>query len=258
MTDGGVARRLALVARPLLPLEPVCVHDVEAHGATIPSAPVAEAATASRALPRCRRERTVGQLVAESIRFYGEPLLARAPARHPVRRRRRARASATDVNVQTVDPLGAARRSSALAIVRACLDRRRRAGPTLARRSSPAVVIFLPFPVLVRLYILPGVAWFGALRPRACRPRVVERLGVRAGASSAAAQLAPRRPRPRARRLATLALVFGVSRCVLLVLLHTQGNQTQTVALVLADLVLSPLLFVGAALLYVDQAARVK
>jgi hypothetical protein len=41
-------------------------------------------------------------------------------------------------------------------------------------------------------------------------------------------------------------------------LLHTQGNQTERVAVVLADLVLSPLLFIGAALLYVDQAARVE
>jgi hypothetical protein len=42
------------------------------------------------------------------------------------------------------------------------------------------------------------------------------------------------------------------------VLLHTQGSQAQDVAFVLADLVLSPLLFVGATLLYVDQAARVE
>ncbi len=45
---------------------------------------------------------------------------------------------------------------------------------------------------------------------------------------------------------------------MLLILLHTQGNQAQAVALVLADLVLSPLLFIGAALLYLDQAARLR
>src|ERR1700719_3117275 len=39
---GGVARRLALVARPLLPFEVRVVDDVPAHGATIPSAPMAE------------------------------------------------------------------------------------------------------------------------------------------------------------------------------------------------------------------------
>jgi len=58
--------------------------------------------------------------------------------------------------------------------------------------------------------------------------------------------------------IAALALVYGVSRSMLLILLHTQGNQAQAVALVLADLVLSPLLFIGAALLYLDQVARVK
>jgi hypothetical protein len=57
--------------------------------------------------------------------------------------------------------------------------------------------------------------------------------------------------------MATLALVYAVSRLALLVLLHTQGQQAQNVAGVLADLVLSPLMFIGATLLYVDQAARV-
>jgi hypothetical protein len=58
--------------------------------------------------------------------------------------------------------------------------------------------------------------------------------------------------------MATLALVYGVSRIALLVLLHTQAQQTQNVAGALADVVLTPLLFIGATLLYVDQAARVE
>jgi hypothetical protein len=39
-------------------------------------------------------------------------------------------------------------------------------------------------------------------------------------------------------------------------LLRGQGDQTERIALFLGDLVLSPLLFVGSALLYVDQSAR--
>ena len=39
-------------------------------------------------------------------------------------------------------------------------------------------------------------------------------------------------------------------------LLHTQGDQAQKAAIVLADIVLSPLLYIGGALLYLDQAAR--
>jgi hypothetical protein len=119
-----------------------------------------------------------------------------------------------------------------------------------------AFVVFLPFPILLRLYILPGIVWFG-LFGLAVPAAVAERLGFRAA-------LARGRALGRADLvhatggIAALALVYGVSRVFLLVLLHTQGNQAQAVALVLADLVLSPLLFVGGALLYLDQAARLK
>jgi hypothetical protein len=41
-------------------------------------------------------------------------------------------------------------------------------------------------------------------------------------------------------------------------LLRGSGDQTERVAVILADLVISPLLFLGAALLYFDQAARVR
>ena len=57
-----------LVNPPLLPVEIGVMNDVPAHGATIPSAPMAEPRPA--ALPPA--ERTIGQLVGESIRFYGE------------------------------------------------------------------------------------------------------------------------------------------------------------------------------------------
>ena len=57
--------------------------------------------------------------------------------------------------------------------------------------------------------------------------------------------------------LATLVIVVGVAELTLTALLHTQGDNGQRVALLLADLVLSPLLYLGGALLYVDQAARV-
>ena len=56
----------------------------------------------------------------------------------------------------------------------------------------------------------------------------------------------------------TLALVYFVTRYALLVMIHQFGDQSQTAAGIIADLVLSPLVFVGTALLYVDQAARVE
>ena len=58
--------------------------------------------------------------------------------------------------------------------------------------------------------------------------------------------------------LATLVIVFVLTRLVLLLLLHGQANATARIAAFLADLVISPVILVGAALLYFDQAARVR
>jgi hypothetical protein len=118
------------------------------------------------------------------------------------------------------------------------------------------IVVFLPFPVLYRIYILPGIAWFGlfglavpaAVAERLAVSRALRR-GLALGRADAAHAIGG---------LATFAIVFFVCRYALLILLHTQGGQTQNVAVLLADLVLSPLFYVGGALLYGDQAARVE
>lgn len=197
-------------------------------------------------------ERTVGQLIAESIRFYGShfwTVLVLGLAFLAVD----IAGIGRNVAVQTLI-LWAATPLFCAAYVRA--SQLVTGGRPTRAAFLTAAVVFLPFPILVRLYVLPGVAWFGAIG-LAVPAAVAEDLGVRNA-------LARGRALGRADLvhaiggIAALALVYGVSRAFLLVLLHTQGNQTQAVAYVLADLVLSPLLFVGAALLYVDQAARVK
>ena len=57
--------------------------------------------------------------------------------------------------------------------------------------------------------------------------------------------------------LCALVLVVGLGAITLNALLRTQGEASARVALALADLVLSPLLFLGGAMLYGDQVARV-
>ena len=57
--------------------------------------------------------------------------------------------------------------------------------------------------------------------------------------------------------LATLVIVFVLSRVALGFLLREQADSAIRAAIFIADLVVSPLLFLGAALLYFDQAARV-
>jgi hypothetical protein len=57
--------------------------------------------------------------------------------------------------------------------------------------------------------------------------------------------------------LAALAIIVFLTRAMLFILLRGFGESTERAAAFLADLVVSPLLFLGAGLLYVDQAARV-
>jgi hypothetical protein len=56
--------------------------------------------------------------------------------------------------------------------------------------------------------------------------------------------------------LFTLAVVVFLTQAVLAFILRGFGGAGVSVAFFLASTVVSPLLFVGAALLYVDQAAR--
>ena len=199
------------------------------------------------------RERTVGQLVAESIRFYSRRFWAVLPLGVPFALLDAA-SFGRSVALQTL-LLWAFGPVLTAAYVRASVLLAER--PAAMRSAFLAgLIIFVPFPVLVRLYVLPAIVWFG-LVGLAVPAAVCERLGVRAalrrGLELGRADLVHA-----VGGLATLALVYGVSRYALLVLLHTQGDQTQHVGVVLADLVLSPILYVGAALLYVDQAARVE
>ncbi|HET7566951.1 MAG TPA: hypothetical protein VFJ91_03105 [Gaiellaceae bacterium] len=202
------------------------------------------------ALPPGRR--TVGQTIAETVRLYGDRFWAVLPL---------------GIAFAGVDLVGLHRSVGfqtlalwafapvfAAAYVRASSVALGR--PATWAAFATAFLLFLPFPVLVRLYVLPGVAWFG-LVGLAVPAAVAERLGVR-DAIRRGWQLGRADPVHAIGGLAALVLVYGVTRAMLLVLLHTSGGQTQAVAAVLADLVLSPLVLAGAALLYVDQAARVE
>ena len=58
--------------------------------------------------------------------------------------------------------------------------------------------------------------------------------------------------------LATLAIVGLLTQGMLAFLLRGSGGTALSTAFFLANVVISPLLFIGSALLYVDQAARVE
>jgi hypothetical protein len=200
-------------------------------------------------------QRTIGQLVAESIRFYGERfwatlLLGLAPAALAV--------VAANVSRRTSLVLAPTLSGALLsaAFVGACVL-------VLGRRPSRSRLVvawlagwfvFAPVPFLVLAFVLPGLVWLAAFG------LVVPVL--------VAEDTPPREALGRAWRLAradfvhalgslaTLAIVVFLSQAVLAFILRGFGGAAVSTAFFLANVVVAPLLFVGTALLYVDQSAR--
>ena len=196
-------------------------------------------------------ERTVGQLVAETIRAYGGNFWRVLPLGIPIAASSQV-SLGYDPNVQTV-VLFAFGPLIALAYVYAC-HLVHHVRPTAVAYAT-AVLIFAPVPLLVRAAVLPAVAWL-ALFGLAPAAAMIERLGFRAsldrgrrlGTADYAHALGA---------LATLVIVVAISELTLIALLRSQGDNGQRIAHLLSDLVLTPLLYLGGALLYLDQAARV-
>ena len=115
---------------------------------------------------------------------------------------------------------------------------------------------FAPVPFLVLAFVLPGLAWLAAVG-LVVPVLVVEETSPRR-AFARAWQLARAGYVHVLGSLATLAIVVFLTQSVLAFILRGAGGTAVSTAFVLANVVISPLLFVGAALLYVDQSARVE
>ena len=195
--------------------------------------------------------RTVGQLVAETIRAYGNSFWRVLPLGIPL-------AVADQLSIRqhiavqmliywVCAPLFVAGYLWACKVV---LDARVNVAAVLV-----ATLIWMPFPALRAISLnLLGVAWL-AFIGLAVPAAMVEQLrfrdalvrGRRLGTADYVHALGS---------LAALVVVVGIAANTLSALLHTQGDNGQRAAVFLSDIVLSPMLFVGGALLYVDQAAR--
>lgn len=200
--------------------------------------------------------RTVGQLVAETIRLYRERFWRALPLGVPLAAVFFAIAGRT-VAVQVVALWVAAPLLAAtFAVASGLAARVPLTTPALARATAAGTLAFLPAPVLMTLFLLPALAWL-ALFGLAVPVAVIEGRGV-------LASLARARELGRADyvhalgALATLVIVFVLTALVLGFLLQGQAEQTARIAGFLAVVVLSPLLFLGASLLYFDQEARLR
>jgi len=201
--------------------------------------------------------RTVGQVVAESIRIYGEHfrpalLLGLAPAVLAV--------IAANVS-RTVSFMLAPTLSAALvsaSYVGACvlvLERR----PPRSRLVLAWLVgwlVFVPVPFLALAFVLPALAWLAAVG-LVVPVLVVEGLLPRA-AFRRAWQLARVDYVHVLGSIVTLSIVVFLTQTVLGFVLRGAGGVAISTAFFLANVVISPLLFIGSALLYIDQRARVE
>lgn len=200
--------------------------------------------------------RTVGQVVAEAIKLYQAnvwPSLALGLSVTLINQVSAGHETVTQVVVLAAGaPLMAASFAGASMIAAGL----RLQPADVARAIAVGTIVFVPAAFMTLLYVLPAVAWLafiGLVVPVI----VIERRGV-GDAFRRAVALARADYVHALGSLATLAILFGLVKLMLALLLRDLGDSGERVALGLADLVVSPLLFLGAALLYYDQAARVK
>jgi hypothetical protein len=201
-------------------------------------------------------ERTVGQLVAESLRLYGRHFLRALPLGLVV----------AAVNQLTLDLdrlvvgviLIAAAPLFSAGYAYACTLQT--GGSASLRQWIVAVaagsLIFVPAAALFPWFALAAVLWLalvGLAVPAAMTEGTSFTASLRRGLELGKVDYVHA-----AGSLATLVILFFVMRFGLALLLESQADNTVRTAIFLADTVLAPLLFLGGAILYVDQEARLR
>lgn len=201
-------------------------------------------------------QRTVGQLVAESIRLYGRNFVRALPIGLVV-------AAVNQVS------LGVGREVTTAVLVLAAplftLAYAYAAGIVLGRKAplrswvvalGVGTLVFVPAALLFPWFALAGVLWLalvGLCVPAAIAGRTSFVGSLRRGFALGRAGYVHA-----AGSLATLVILFVLTRLGLALLLESQADNTVRTAIFLADAVLGPILFLGSALLYVDQEARLR
>jgi hypothetical protein len=202
-------------------------------------------------------ERTIGQLVAETVRFYGDHFwkvvgLGVVPASFAA-----ITARAPHHLTETLSPtlFGALLSATFVAACVIALETRPSNG-RLVQAWGLGWIVLQPVLVPVPYLILAGAVWLLCLA-LAIPVLVVEGKGVW-GSVVRALRLAQADWVHQIGAIATLVVLVFLSQGVLAFALRGFGGTAISISFFLASMVVSPLLFVGTALLYVDQAARVR
>jgi len=199
--------------------------------------------------------RTVGQLVAETLHLYGRHFFRVLPLGLVV-------ALADQVSLGRGLPgrivvllLAAPFFSAAYADAAAVSVGRRPSRREWLTAVGVGTLVFLPAALLFPWFALAAVvvlALFGHAVPAAVVERASPLAALRRSVAVARADLVHA-----VGGLATLVIMFGLTRLMMGFVLRQQADNTLRVSIFLADVVLGPILFLGGALLYADLAARV-
>lgn len=206
------------------------------------------------AQPLTAAERTVGQLVAESLRLYGRNFLRALPLGVIVAAVNQLTIGVDRFVVGGLLVLTAPVFSAAYAY--AC---RLESDTPGGRRSwlvaiAAGSLVFVPAALLFPWFALAAVLWLalvGLAVPAAIREGSSFTGSLRRGLELGRADYIHA-----AGSLATLVILFFLTRIGLALLLESQADNTVRTAIFLSDAVLAPLLFLGGAILYEDQKAR--
>ncbi len=199
-------------------------------------------------------ERTIGQLVAESIRLYGRHFLRALPLGVVVAGTNQLTVGASRPVVGGILLAAAPVFSAAYAYA----SRLEAEGPVPPRAWAVAIaagsIVFVPAAFLFPWFALAAVLWLGLAGlavPAGIREGTTFTGSLRRGVELGKADYLHS-----AGSLATLVVLFFLVRAGLALVLEAQADNTVRTAIFLSDLVLAPLLFLGGSILYVDQKAR--
>ena len=200
--------------------------------------------------------RTVGQLVAESIRLYGRDFSRAFPLGIVV-----AVINQLTVGVDRMAVTGVLLLTAPVFAAGYAYATRLLTGEGAPLRSWTVAVgagslIFVPAALLFPWFALASVLWL-ALVGLAVPAAMIEGTSF-AGSLRRGLALGRADYIHAAGSLATLVILFFLTRLGLALLLQSQADNTVRTAIFLSDTVLAPLLFLGGALLYVDQDARLR
>ncbi|MBM3678033.1 MAG: hypothetical protein FJW96_09165 [Actinobacteria bacterium] len=198
---------------------------------------------------------TVGQLVAETLRLYGSRFVLALPLGLPLALADQL--TRADDWIESVVVLAATSPIfTAGYVLASCLAHGARpSARSVALAMLLGTVVFALAAPLLAAYVIVGIAWlalFGHVVPAV----IVEGRGAR-DAIRRAAEIARADYVHAVGGLATLVILFYLTRILLEGLLRSQADNTRAVAVLLADVVLSPIVMLGGALLFTNLAARV-